>query len=181
MVNPRPLVREPLSLDLVNTEWLEGGQRQDLLATSTGTIAWLEEVGLARQTVPIEEVHEALLRTRAAIRSMLEHPDDAASRNAFNAILSKGRMLEQIGANGPEVFPEVPDSWYAAWIAARNYFELLRTSPQRIRLCTHPDCILYFLDTSKNGTRRWCNMNTCGNRAKAKRHYLRSKTVSLPT
>jgi predicted RNA-binding Zn ribbon-like protein len=32
-----------------------------------------------------------------------------------------------------------------------------------------------FVDESKNGTRRWCDMTACGNRAKARRHYLRSR------
>jgi predicted RNA-binding Zn ribbon-like protein len=34
---------------------------------------------------------------------------------------------------------------------------------------------LYFYDTSPKRSRRWCSMATCGNRAKAARHYARSK------
>jgi len=34
-------------------------------------------------------------------------------------------------------------------------------------------CGWLFLDTSKNGTRRWCEMSTCGNKYKARRHYAR--------
>jgi predicted RNA-binding Zn ribbon-like protein len=33
--------------------------------------------------------------------------------------------------------------------------------------------VLFFYDTSKNGTRRWHSMATCGNRTKAARHYAR--------
>jgi predicted RNA-binding Zn ribbon-like protein len=36
-------------------------------------------------------------------------------------------------------------------------------------------CGWLFMDDSKNGSRRWCSMQSCGNRAKAHRHYLRSK------
>lgn len=177
MVTQRPLVGEPLSLDLVNTEWLENAQRQDLLNTVAGTVAWLEEIGLnQRTTALLEDVRAALIEARAAVRNILEHPNDAAARNALNAILSKGRVLYQLGPNAPKVLVEVPDAWYAAWMATGNYFELLQTSSNRIRACAHPDCILYFLDTTKNGTRRWCNMKTCGNRNKAKHHYRRSKT-----
>jgi predicted RNA-binding Zn ribbon-like protein len=32
-----------------------------------------------------------------------------------------------------------------------------------------------FIDASKNATRRWCDMASCGNRAKARRHYLKLK------
>lgn len=35
-------------------------------------------------------------------------------------------------------------------------------------------CGYLFLDTSRNRSRRWCSMESCGNRAKAKRHYQRS-------
>ncbi|NUP28501.1 MAG: CGNR zinc finger domain-containing protein, partial [Nocardia sp.] len=43
----------------------------------------------------------------------------------------------------------------------------------RIRRCAHPDCILFFYDTSKSGARRRHSMTTCGNRAKAARHHAR--------
>jgi predicted RNA-binding Zn ribbon-like protein len=35
--------------------------------------------------------------------------------------------------------------------------------------------VLWFYDTTRNGTRRWCSMAICGNRAKAHRHYDRVK------
>jgi len=40
---------------------------------------------------------------------------------------------------------------------------------RRVRACENPDCRLLFLDTSKNHTRRWCDMRLCGNRMKARR------------
>ena len=61
------------------------------------------------------------------------------------------------------------------WLAARNYLELLSTAPDRIRGCAHEACILHFFDISRNGTRRWCSMAACGNRAKASRYYARTK------
>jgi predicted RNA-binding Zn ribbon-like protein len=45
----------------------------------------------------------------------------------------------------------------------------------RVRECANNRCLWLFLDDSKNGTRRWCSMQACGNRAKAHRHYLRQK------
>ena len=45
----------------------------------------------------------------------------------------------------------------------------------RVRQCANPQCQWLFLDDSKSGTRRWCSMSACGNRAKAHRHYLRVK------
>jgi predicted RNA-binding Zn ribbon-like protein len=46
---------------------------------------------------------------------------------------------------------------------------------QRVRQCANPQCQWLFLDDSKSGTRRWCSMSACGNRAKAHRHYLKRK------
>jgi predicted RNA-binding Zn ribbon-like protein len=48
---------------------------------------------------------------------------------------------------------------------------------QRVRQCANPSCQWLFLDDSKSGTRRWCAMSACGNRAKAHRHYLKSKSA----
>jgi predicted RNA-binding Zn ribbon-like protein len=45
----------------------------------------------------------------------------------------------------------------------------------RVRECANDKCVWLFLDESKNGTRRWCSMSACGNRAKAHRHYARVK------
>jgi predicted RNA-binding Zn ribbon-like protein len=50
----------------------------------------------------------------------------------------------------------------------------------RVRECQSDTCFWLFLDGSKNGTRRWCDMKVCGNRAKARRHYQREKTAARP-
>ena len=43
----------------------------------------------------------------------------------------------------------------------------------RIRECSADDCDLVYLDTSRSGTRRWCSMQRCGNRAKVRAHRAR--------
>ena len=54
---------------------------------------------------------------------------------------------------------------------------LLKGDPARIRQCANEKCRWVFLDTSKAGARRWCTMNSCGNRAKAHRHYHKAKAA----
>jgi len=49
---------------------------------------------------------------------------------------------------------------------------------QRLRMCANEKCRWLFIDDSKSGTRRWCAMSSCGNRAKAHRHYLRKTGAS---
>ena len=46
-------------------------------------------------------------------------------------------------------------------------------SMERLHQCPADECGWMFLDTSKNRSRRWCSMRTCGNLAKAQRHYAR--------
>jgi predicted RNA-binding Zn ribbon-like protein len=60
------------------------------------------------------------------------------------------------------------------WEAAQAAADLL-TSPelQLVRFCEAPDCEWLFLDHSRNHSRRWCDMTSCGNRQKARRHYQR--------
>jgi predicted RNA-binding Zn ribbon-like protein len=45
----------------------------------------------------------------------------------------------------------------------------------RVRRCANDQCLWLFVDESKAGTRRWCDMASCGNRAKSRRHYLKTK------
>jgi predicted RNA-binding Zn ribbon-like protein len=45
----------------------------------------------------------------------------------------------------------------------------------RIRECASDECTMLFVDESRNGSRRWCDMNVCGNRMKARRHYARAR------
>lgn len=56
----------------------------------------------------------------------------------------------------------------------RSAAELLASGERReVRECAAGDCTWLFLDRSRNHSRRWCSMATCGNRAKAQRHYRR--------
>ena len=63
------------------------------------------------------------------------------------------------------------------WPVVRSACDvLLNDDPARLRMCEAPDgCGWLFYDETRNRTRRWCSMKDCGNRAKARRHYARSK------
>jgi predicted RNA-binding Zn ribbon-like protein len=172
--DPRPLAGEPFALDLLNTQWMASGSPADLLATMEGTRAWLAAAGIA--TVPTPETRHALVAARQAIRDVLTAQGGPAALERLNQVLGHGRLRLSIGppAN-PEQTLEVDDpAWRPAVMAAANLLELLEQAPDRIRRCQHPACVLWFYDTTRNGTRRWCSMATCGNRAKAHRHYDRA-------
>ena len=66
------------------------------------------------------------------------------------------------------------DARLPLWRVALQLGELLTSGVVwRIRECGGPGCGWLFLDTTKSHTRRWCTMEGCGNRAKARRFYAR--------
>jgi predicted RNA-binding Zn ribbon-like protein len=175
--DPRPLTGEPLALDLLNTRWMREGELQDLLTGVDGLAVWLGTNGLSGEYAPDAKVLRHTLQARDALKAAVDGSLEEGAR-LVDAVLAHGRIRATLTTEGPGELPEFPDpSWGPAWLAARNYLELLATAPDRIRGCAHEACVLHFFDTSRNGTRRWCSMAACGNRAKASRHYARTKGV----
>jgi predicted RNA-binding Zn ribbon-like protein len=72
--------------------------------------------------------------------------------------------------SGVERQAEIP-----LWMLAQAASDLLVSSDaELVKDCGDPTCRWLFLDVSKNHTRRWCDMKTCGNRMKARRHHARA-------
>ena len=171
MNDPRALPAEPLTLDLVNTEFVPDGTVVDLLATGESARAWAAAAGL---TGTLDEAGLGALRqARSAVRDALEGRGTAS----LNAVLDKGRVrLSVSDALAPTRTLQADEpAWQAAVLAAANLLDLLETAPDRVKHCENPGCVLWFFDTTRNGTRRWCSMAVCGNRMKARRHYDRVK------
>lgn len=62
------------------------------------------------------------------------------------------------------------------WPVVRAAAELLVSDDlSRVKHCGGENCGWLFLDLSRNHSRQWCNMQDCGNRAKARRHYQRKR------
>ncbi|KAA2262011.1 hypothetical protein F0L68_14580 [Solihabitans fulvus] len=158
---------------------MDAGVRHDLLESVEGLAAWLAgptvERDLRGHAVRADRATlDALLEARDALATLVGRPEDPAGAAALNAVLHHGCVRPVLGADGPVQVVEVDTpAWLPAWVAAENYLRLLDDRPDRIRPCGNPECVLYFYDVSKSGTRRWCSMTACGNRAKASRHYTR--------
>ena len=70
-----------------------------------------------------------------------------------------------------ECGPDLP-----VWMLSLSTARLMLSDQMRLlRACEKPDCRWLFLDTSKNHTRRWCDMKICGNRMKARRFKAQHK------
>ena len=69
------------------------------------------------------------------------------------------------------------------WPISRSAADLLTSEAdlRKVRQCGGSDCNWLFLDTSKNRTRQWCSMQSCGNREKARRHYERQRRALRST
>jgi predicted RNA-binding Zn ribbon-like protein len=72
--------------------------------------------------------------------------------------------------SGVERQAEIP-----LWMLAQTASDLLVSNDaELVKDCGDPTCRWLFLDVSKNHTRRWCDMATCGNRMKARRYHART-------
>ncbi|MER7757160.1 CGNR zinc finger domain-containing protein [Kitasatospora sp. NPDC097643] len=178
--DPRPLIGEPLALDLLNTRWA-GAPVNDLLAESDGYGIWLSSAGLTDRCRVADAGLDALREAREAIAGAV-HELHATGElgptvvSRLNGVLRHGRLRRELGPQGPTEHVEMDrPEWLAAWLAVDDFLDLLDQGVRRIKQCAHEACILYFLDTSQNGRRRWCRMAVCGNRAKAARHYEKAR------
>ncbi|MFE2728678.1 CGNR zinc finger domain-containing protein [Kitasatospora sp. NPDC059327] len=178
--DPRPLIGEPLALDLLNTRWA-GTPVNDLLDEPGGFGIWLSSAGLADRCEAGADGLAALRTARDALAAAVRDLDGpgavgAPATEALNAVLRHGRLRRELGPAGPAEHVEVDaPRWLAAWLAVADFLDLIGRDAHRIKKCAHQACILHFFDTSQNGRRRWCSMAVCGNRAKAARYYEKAR------
>jgi predicted RNA-binding Zn ribbon-like protein len=129
------------------------------------------------------ELREAIYRTfRAVARG--EAPPQAELdrvREEYLAALGGARLVAGEGGyswawdDDPGALDRV------LWPVARSAVELLTSAELgRVKECPGAgDCGWLFLDTSKNGTRRWCSMEGCGSRLKMRRQYAKRRAAQL--
>lgn len=125
------------------------------------------------------ELREALYRIfSAGAAGMAGGGPEAADLERLNAALPEALSHLRLEPRGRELVW----TWAAAddpleaplWPVVRSAAELLTSEEwRRVRECGGGACTWLFLDHSRNRSRRWCSMETCGNRAKARRHYRR--------
>ncbi len=104
--------------------------------------------------------------------------EDLSGINRALAAAYAGQRLESNGGGYRWDWPS-PEDGLAPILhpILRSLGELLVSGDlERLRECDGPACTWLFVDASRNGSRRWCSMKTCGNRAKAHRHYRRQKS-----
>ncbi len=101
---------------------------------------------------------------------------DLATVNGEVARAMGHARLERTAEGFAWGWDDAPEADRVLWPVARSTAELL-ASPElgRVGRCAAESCGWLYLDTSKNRSRRWCDMRDCGNRAKVRRHYRRHR------
>jgi predicted RNA-binding Zn ribbon-like protein len=102
------------------------------------------------------------------------------SYDQLNQVLARDRGSYQVGPTATvRVTGSDAASRFRIDLAAAT-LDVFSRDRAFVRRCSNPACPLLFLDTSKSGRRRWCSMQTCGNRSKVAAHYQRSRALPAP-
>jgi predicted RNA-binding Zn ribbon-like protein len=155
---------EQLLSFLLNTRIISSGRSAQLLALpETDPQSAGRLLGKAQRLhSALHHIFDALLHREAVTRDWVEPINEV-----LRITEGHDELLPQNGKWGLEfVAREGGLDWLLAAIA-RSAAELIAEgATARLRICSNPDCGLYFYDTSRTRQRRWCSMLRCGNRHK---------------
>lgn len=133
-----------------------------------------EELGRLRELRDrLERILGAVLDGRAPAPADLDRlmQDGAAAAEGARLRSVRGRLVRELA---------VADAGAATlrWrLAEAAVTLLLSTQWERVKRC--PSCGWFFLDSSRNGSRRWCSMSMCGTTSKARAYYRRTRSAAL--
>jgi predicted RNA-binding Zn ribbon-like protein len=116
-------------------------------------------------------LHAALVGSREGAPAL-----ESLNRNWQRAI--DARVIRATQAGHAYEWAAGTPEWERAFHAVVLSAAELLTDPDRlarVRECPAEDCGWVFIDTSRNGSRRWCSMKTCGNLDKVRRFYARQR------
>ena len=187
------------SLDFVNTvDWTEAGLENDRLVDYARVIEWGSGAGvidrptatrlLAAAEKRPQLARSAFERARAA-RSVLERlfASVATRKLSARAMDDFNRLLRDAGGHLRFAYAErdgatwqpdrADDLDLVTWLVTRAAAKLLESDASRLRVCAGPDCGWIYVDRSRNGLRRWCQMETCGTSAKSRRRAARTAAL----
>ena len=185
------------ALDLVNTvDWTSRGPEEERIGTYEQLIRWAEGSGvlsaadgrrlrrMAKErpraaAAAVEHTHDVRATFRELFGAIARGESPGAALPRFNRLLAEAMERLEIapgaGGSGHPGFDwrwRGQDSdpravlWPVIWSAA----SLLKSEELgNVRVCDGDDCGWMYVDRSRNGFRRWCQMRTCGTREKTRR------------
>ena len=181
------------ALDFLNTLHPGHGRTDDQhqtdehLARPSDAAMWFLEHELVHPDAGIRLGDNELARirrVRSALREVVDSVVDARKPepdavHLVNAVL-ESRRPTRLEFDGSAIrighrHAETPVDDALAVIAEAIVEELATGRPERLRVCANDRCRWAFFDSSPTGRRRWCDMRSCGNQAKAARYRARLK------
>lgn len=157
--HPVRLLGGRLALDFVNTaDWTTAGKVvHEKLASLADLRVWAVEAGL--ETLALPGALSEVLQLRAGLRRDFVRLMNSVAADKFKPVVRQARsrapLLAAIEASASGLFVDRGDA-------------------VRLKCCPSDHCGWLFVDETGNSRRRWCSMASCGNRTKARRHYLRA-------
>ena len=194
-----------LCLDFVNTvDWRTSAHPHEWFTKYSDLVSWSQHTGIltyneTQDLLRKAELHptdaKAVLERTIILRETLyrifsaiaeHHLSKTSDIAALNMELSKAMAQMQLmpTADGHSWTYGFKDNALdrMLWSVVRSAADLLTSNKlHRISKCSAEECGWLFLDMSRNRSRRWCNMKDCGNRAKARRHYQRERSLKNAT
>lgn len=191
-----------LALDFANTiDWRNTQKEQEWLESYTDLAAWGLRTGvldneaaavLARLADKDPSEAEIVLQQARDLRELLfrifnaviqEQLPDSEDWQRFNRMMGVTMSRAAIGREGKRFFWTFDRErhqldYYLGPVLKAAADLLIEGNLSRLKRCCTPECQWLFLDTSKNNSRRWCDMRSCGNRAKAKTYYRKKRSSS---
>jgi predicted RNA-binding Zn ribbon-like protein len=192
-----------LALDLANTvSWRPSERPIERLAGAEDYIRWARQSRVvtdrdARELTQqarrkpaeaaaivgrVRMLREAIYRAFSALAD--DDEPDESDLATINAALSEAMRHLRVARGADGSFVSVwekgpPTLSRLVWPAAKSVAEVLTSSDVgRLKKCGSANCGWLFVDATRNGTRRWCDMRVCGNRAKARRYYRRQRSAT---
>lgn len=184
-------------LDFANTLYLQRNGAVETLQHIKDVLRWMTEAGIMSDARRSElnriwsssSESEVVLRKVQKFRSLCFEvlgcivkniPIPKTAIEEINHILSTGgvtvRLVESPdGLKKQTVYALQSPEHFIVPLANLLSDLLVSGDRTRIKQCANPKCRLFFYDTGKNKTRRWCSMKTCGNRRKSTGVYAKKR------
>ena len=188
-------------LDFINTEAYRGtGHEMDLMQSYDVLVAWSVAAGALEaseapallqaaeaRTATAATILERAMELRSAIHVLMQsvaHRTEppVAALATLNAFLAESQAHGQLVRReaGFEIrFRPEDDMALPLWRITGSAARLL-TSPdlEKVRECPGHECGWFFLDTTRNHSRRWCDSADCGNRARVRAYAQRQREAA---
>jgi predicted RNA-binding Zn ribbon-like protein len=185
------------TFDFLNTEDTGDGFPVEKLPTLDSALGWFVDRGVIHsegadrvraqaaaqgsiETSELARVHRVRSALRDVAHAISEHrAPDTGSLETINRALHARQIIELVPApdgcsvDHRHVGDPVDDA--LARLTEPLVLELTEGHPERIKTCASDTCDWIFYDGSRTSRRRWCDMATCGNRAKAARHRAKER------